>query len=121
SAVLVSDASVDVYNPKVVRATAGSLFHLPVSVGAPVADLLDACRQAGLRLFAADGSGAVSLPGADLTAPHAWVLGNEAWGLTEEVRRLCDAVVAIPIVRAESLNLAMAATVCLHASAAARA
>lgn len=121
SAVLVSDASVDVYNPKVVRATAGSLFHLPVSVGAPVGELLDACRRAGLRLLAADGSGPVSLPGADLAAPHAWVLGNEAWGLTEEVRRLCDAVVAIPIVRAESLNLAMAATVCLHASAAARA
>nr|WP_281497496.1 RNA methyltransferase [Ornithinimicrobium sp. F0845] len=119
AAVLVSDASVDVYNPKVVRSTVGSLFHLPVSVGTPVPELLAACRDAGLRLFAADGSGETSLPDVDLSVPHAWVMGNEAWGLEPEVRDLCDEVVSIPIVRAESLNLAMAATVCLHASASA--
>nr|WP_306238152.1 RNA methyltransferase [Ornithinimicrobium sp. HY1745] len=116
SAVLVSDASVDIYNPKVVRSTVGSLFHLPVSVGTPVAELLAACQAAGLRILAADGSGTTSLPDADLSVPHAWVMGNEAWGLEPEVRDLCDDVVSIPIVRAESLNLAMAATVCLHAS-----
>ncbi|TQL50981.1 TrmH family RNA methyltransferase [Ornithinicoccus hortensis] len=120
SAVLVSDASVDVYNPKVVRSTVGSLFHLPLVLGVPVPDLLQACRVHGLRLLAADGGGGTMLPDADLTAPHAWVLGNEAWGLPEEVLDQCDDVVAVPIVRAESLNLAMAATVCLHASSAAR-
>lgn len=120
AAVLVSDASVDVYNPKVVRSTVGSLFHLPVSVGTPVPELLAACRDAGLRVLAADGSGETSLPDVDLTGPHAWVMGNEAWGLEPEVRALCDEVVSIPIVRAESLNLAMAATVCLHSSAATR-
>jgi len=120
AAVLVSDASVDVYNPKVVRATVGSLFHLPVVVGVPVAELLAACRAAGLRLLAADGSGPTRLPDVDLTVPHAWVLGNEAWGLAPEVLAACDAAVSIPIQRAESLNLAMAATVCLHASSAAR-
>ncbi|WP_256842543.1 TrmH family RNA methyltransferase [Ornithinimicrobium cryptoxanthini] len=119
AAVLVSDASVDIYNPKVVRSTVGSLFHLPVSVGAPVPDLLEACRAAGLRVLAADGTGETSLPEVDLSAPHAWVMGNEAWGLEPEVRDLCDDVVSIPIVRAESLNLAMAATVCLHASSSA--
>ena len=117
---LVSDASVDVYNPRVVRATVGSLFPLPVVVGVPVAELLAACRAAGLRLLAADGSGPTRLPDVDLTAPHAWVLGNEAWGLAPEVLAACDAAVSIPIQRAESLNLAMAATVCLHASSAAR-
>ncbi|WP_122261645.1 TrmH family RNA methyltransferase [Ornithinimicrobium cerasi] len=121
SAVLVSDASVDVYNPKVVRSTVGSLFHLPVTVGVPVEELLAACRSRGVRLLAADGSGRTMLPHADLGRPHAWVMGNEAWGLEESVRALCDDVVAIPIQRAESLNLAMAATVCLHASASARA
>ena len=120
AAVLVSDASVDIYNPKVVRSTVGSLFHLPVSVGTPVPELLAACRDAGLRVLAADGSGQTSLSEVDLSVPHAWVMGNEAWGLEPEVRDLCDAVVSIPIVRAESLNLAMAATVCLHASASAR-
>ena len=117
AAVLVSDASVDIYNPKVVRSTVGSLFHLPVSVGTPVPELLAACRDAGLRVLAADGAGETSLPDVDLSVPHAWVMGNEAWGLEPEVRALCDDVVSIPIVRAESLNLAMAATVCLHASA----
>ncbi|RIK14707.1 MAG: RNA methyltransferase [Acidobacteria bacterium] len=118
AAVLVSEASVDVYNPKVVRSTVGSLFHLPVSTGTPVTDLLEACRHRGIRLLAADGSGPTTLPEADLTGPHAWVMGNEAWGLEPEVLALCDEVVSIPIQRAESLNLAMAATVCLHASAA---
>lgn len=120
AAVLVSDASVDVHNPKVVRSTVGSLFHLPVVVGVPVSDLLAACRAAGLRLLAADGSGPTRLPDVDLTVPHAWVMGNEAWGLEPEVLAACDAAVSIPIERAESLNLAMAATVCLHASAAVR-
>nr|WP_306255167.1 RNA methyltransferase [Ornithinimicrobium cryptoxanthini] len=119
AAVLVSDASVNVYNPKVVRSTVGSLFHLPVSVGTPVPELLHACRVAGLRVLAADGAGTTSLPDVDLSVPHAWVMGNEAWGLEPEVRALCDDVVSIPIVRAESLNLAMAATVCLHASSSA--
>lgn len=120
AAVLISDASVDIYNPKVVRSTAGSLFHLPVSVGTPVPELLAACRDAGLRVLAADGSGQTALPEVDLSGPHAWVMGNEAWGLEPEVRDLCDDVVSIPIVRAESLNLAMAATLCLHVSASAR-
>lgn len=120
AAVLLSDASVDVHNPKVVRSTAGSLFHLPICVGTPVHDLLEVCRAAGLRLLAADGEGPVALPDADLSGPHAWVLGNEARGLDQDVLDRCDDVVSVPIVRAESLNLAMAATVCLHASASAR-
>jgi TrmH family RNA methyltransferase len=71
-------------------------------------------------VLAADGAGAVLLPDVDLTSPHAWVMGNEAWGLAPEVRDLCDEVVRVPIYgKAESLNLAMAATVCLYASAAA--
>ena len=119
AAVLVSAASVDVYNPKVVRSTAGSLFHLPLSVGTPVEELLAACRERGIRLLAADGSGSRMLPDVDLSGAHAWVMGNEAWGLEPEVLALCDEAVAIPIQRAESLNLAMAATVCLHASASA--
>jgi TrmH family RNA methyltransferase len=119
-AVLVSAASVDLYNPKVVRSTVGSLFHLPVSVGAPVDELLRACRARGILLLAADGGGGTMLPDADLSGRHAWVLGNEAWGLPDEVLERCDQTVAIPIRRAESLNLAMAATVCLHASGAAR-
>jgi RNA methyltransferase, TrmH family len=121
AAVLVSDASVDVWAPKVVRSAAGSLFHLPVVTGLRVEDTLAAAREAGLRVLAADGSGASSLPDVDLSVPHVWVMGNEAWGLPASVRAQCDEVVRVPIFgQAESLNLAMAATVCLFASAGAQ-
>jgi TrmH family RNA methyltransferase len=74
-----------------------------------------------VRLLAADGAGTRLLPDADLTGAHAWVMGNEAWGLPLEVRAACDDVVRVPIHgHAESLNLAMAATICLYASAEAR-
>lgn len=167
-AVVLVDGSVEVHNPKVVRSTAGSLFHLPV-VTAPVAEALAALRVAGLQVLAADGRGEHDLddlldavpvravdaaavdgaaveagavrvgepargvdvvagpsagsPGADvgipdLTRPTAWLLGNEAWGLPDEVRDLADAVVRVPIRgAAESLNLATAAALCLYASA----
>lgn len=121
-AVLFSDSSVDIYNPKVVRSTAGSLFHLPIVTGVPIARLLDEVRQAGLGLLAADGSGDAILgdigSDLDLNGPHAWVMGNEAWGLEAEVRAACDRVVRVPIYgKAESLNLAMAAIICLYQSA----
>jgi RNA methyltransferase, TrmH family len=86
--------------------------------GVPIRELLERVRRAGLALLAADGSGQSQLPDIDLTGPHAWVMGNEAWGLESDVREACDAVVRVPIYgKAESLNLAMAATVCLYASA----
>ncbi|GAB3874693.1 TrmH family RNA methyltransferase [Terrabacter terrigena] len=120
-AVIVSDASVDIYNSKVVRSTVGSLWHLPVSTGSTVPEILDALRARGITLLAADGAGTTLLHDADLGGPHAWVMGNEAWGLPQEVRDACDDVVRVPIHgHAESLNLAMAATVCLYASAEAR-
>jgi RNA methyltransferase, TrmH family len=123
-AVLLSDSSVDIYNPKVVRSTVGSLFHLPMVTGVPIAQLLDQVRAGGLALLAADGSGDEVLGdlGSDATdllaGPHAWVMGNEAWGLEADVRAACDTVVRVPIYgKAESLNLAMAATLCLYQSA----
>jgi len=110
-----------VFGPKVVRSTAGSLFHLPVVTGLAVAPTLAALRAAGVRTLAADGSGTTLLPDVDLSTPHAWVMGNEAWGLEDDVLGRCDEVVRVPIHGlAESLNLAMAATICLYASAGAR-
>lgn len=119
--VVVSDASVDVLSPKVVRSTVGSLWHLPIVTDVAVDTILKGLRQHGVRLLAADGGGQTLLHEADLVGPHAWVMGNEAWGLEEQVRAACDDVVRVPIHgHAESLNLAMAATLCLYASAAAR-
>lgn len=119
-AVFLTECSVDLYNPKLVRSTAGSLFHVPVVTGIQVDGLFASLRAAGVTLLAADGRGDTSLYDADLQVPHAWIFGNEAWGLTDEIRVGCDDVVKVPIYgRAESLNLAMAATVCLYASASA--
>lgn len=117
-AVLVSDASVDVTSPKVVRSTAGSLFHVPVVTGLDITSTLAALEGAGIRRLAADGSGDSTIDDTDLTRAHVWVMGNEAWGLQEETLAACDEVVRVPIHgHAESLNLAMATTICLYASA----
>ena len=121
-AVVFADASVDPYNGKCVRASAGSLFHLPVVAGARLEDAVVTLREAGLRIVAADGRAGRSLDDpevqARLTGPTAWMFGNEAWGLPPELVALADEPVAVPIYgRAESLNLAAAAAVCLYASA----
>jgi RNA methyltransferase, TrmH family len=125
-AVVFADASVDPYNGKCVRASAGSLFHLPVVAGARLADAVGALKDAGLRIVAADGRSGTTLDDPDtreaLRAPTAWLFGNEAWGLPPELLALADQSVAVPIYgRAESLNLAAAAAVCLYASATAHA
>ncbi len=120
--VIFTEASVDPYNSKCVRASAGSLFHLPVVVGTPLPAAVGALRDAGLRVLAADGSARRSLDELDagglLSQPTAWLFGNEAWGMPAEVISLADEAVSVPIYgRAESLNLAAAAAVCLYASA----
>lgn len=122
-AVIFTAASVDPYNGKCVRATAGSLFHLPIVVGPTLTEIGERLGGAGLRLLAADGRADRDLGEAaadgSLTGPHAWVFGNEAWGLPEQ--RVCDGRVRVPIHgAAESLNLATAAAVCLYASAGAQ-
>ena len=120
--VVFSAASVDPYNSKCVRASAGSIFHLSLVLGGQVADTVAFLREAGLRVLAADGKSGRSLddvePRGLLSEPTAWLFGNEAWGLPAELAALADDTVAVPIYgRAESLNLAAAAAVCLYASA----
>ncbi|WP_394942224.1 TrmH family RNA methyltransferase [Psychromicrobium sp. YIM B11713] len=135
-AVIFSQSSVDVYNPKTVRSTVGSLFHLPVVLGAEAAAVVSACKAAGLGVLAADGYGALNLdqlqdesaarsfdqetPEAayPLESPTLWLFGNEAQGLSTDELELADHRVAVPVYgAAESLNLGTAATVCLYASA----
>lgn len=122
AAVVLAGNSVDPYNDKTVRATVGSLFHLPIALAADPVEAVEAARAAGYRVLAADGAGEVGLfRAADLlTGRVAWLFGNEAWGLPEDLAARADHRVAIPVLgRAESLNLATAAAVCLYASAAA--
>jgi RNA methyltransferase, TrmH family len=120
--VIFTDASVDPYNGKCVRASAGSLFHVPIVVGPRFDALIGSLRAAGLTVLATDGAAERSLDdaidGSRLAQPTAWVFGNEAWGLPREILDLVDEVVSVPIYgRAESLNLATAAAVCLYSSA----
>ncbi|MEK0154339.1 RNA methyltransferase [Arthrobacter oryzae] len=135
-AVVLTASSVDIYNPKAVRSTAGSLFHLPVVLGTNLTDLAEACRERGIGILAADGYGQLDLDqlqdesaarrlgtsGAesayDLERPTAWLFGNEAQGLSDAELALADHRVAVPVYgAAESLNVGTAATVCLYASA----
>lgn len=113
-AIVFTATSVDVYNEKTVRSSAGSLFHLPVVRGPETAQAIDALRSRGMRVLAMDAAGESDLYEEDLADPVAFVFGNEAWGLPAEVAALADDVVRVPLSgRAESLNLAAAATVCL--------
>ena len=123
-AVVLVRGSVDPTAPKVVRSTAGSLFHLPVVTGVALDDAVAALHEAGLTVLAADGRGDFDLFEAEslLEVPSAWLLGNEARGLPAEALSRADAVVSIPIYgKAESLNVAAAAAVCLYTSARAQA
>ena len=118
--VVLAGDSVDPYNPKTVRASVGSLFHLPVGQQRNPYAAISAARSAGYVVLAADGGGDVDLFDADdlLAKPTAWLFGNEAWGLPSELAAAADHVVSIPIFgRAESLNLSTAAALCLYASA----
>lgn len=118
-AVVLTGRTVDPYNPKVVRATTGSLFHLPIALGIDLATAVERAHAAGVRVVAADIDGDDFLAQRDLLAePTAWLFGNEARGLDDDALALADLSVRLPIYgRAESLNLATAASVCLYETA----
>ena len=119
--VIMSSDSVDLFNPKVVRSSVGSLFHLPIAIGQNLPETISTARSNGMQVLAAD-TGGISLYGdADLAKPTLWIFGNEAWGIPKEILELVDHVVSIPIYgQAESLNLATASALCLYASATAQ-
>ena len=120
-AVIVTAESVDVVNPKVVRASTGSLFHIPVVTGVELAPTLAALRDAGVTILAADAGGEnlgeVRARGG-LAAPLAWLLGNEAHGLSPEDEGLADSIISVPMFgHAESLSLQTAAAICIYEAA----
>lgn len=120
-AVVLTGRSVDAYNPKVVRSTTGSIFHLPFAQGLDLPEALAGLRSIGCRVLAADIGGddllEVRASGA-LDGATAWLFGNEAHGLAREQIDLADRAVRVPIYgHAESMNLSTAASVCLYESA----
>lgn len=120
-AVILTGRTVDLYNPKVVRSSTGSIFHLPIAVAATLTDVRARAAAAGLQVLAADikGEDLLAARNAGLLAkPTAWLFGNEARGLTDDDLALVDQAITVPIYgSAESMNLATAASVCLYESA----
>ena len=121
-AVLLTEGSTDPHGGKCVRASAGSLWHLPVVTGLPVLDAVALLRARGLVVLATTGGGEDDLDVLQddgvLAASSAWLFGTEAHGLPESALAAADRRVRVPLHgRAESLNLAAAAAVCLYASA----
>lgn len=122
-AVVFAGESVDPYNPKAVRASTGSLFHLPVARSTDIAELLMQLGEAGLSVLATTGVAAdtdldTAIDDGILDLPTAWLFGSEAHGLPAEIIAAADESVKVPIYgAAESLNLATAAAICLYASA----
>lgn len=123
--VVLTAGSVDAHNAKAVRASAGSVFHLPVAADVGFSEFAQLCRERGVRLIAAAASGSVDHTDADLSGPVALVFGNEAHGLPAAVIAGCDEVVRIPLATtvregytgtAESLNLAATVAVLTYES-----
>mgnify|MGYP006269614037 CR=1 FL=1 len=120
SGVVLTHGSVDPWNGKCVRSTAGSIFHLPVVPEAPLGAAITAARTAGLTVAAATGDGEADLYDWLATAPAGicWIFGSEAHGVSDEAKAQADVRIRIPMVgAAESLNVATATAVCLYAAA----
>jgi TrmH family RNA methyltransferase len=115
--VLCCEGTVDVYNPKCVRASAGALFHTPVVVGGTAVSVLEALGSAGRIRLGTRAADAVDYTSADLTVPAAFVFGNEAQGLADDIGPI-DGWVRIPMEGpSESLNVGTAvAVLCFEAA-----
>lgn len=116
--VICCDGSVDVYNPKCVRASAGAIFHVPVVAGGEAGTVLTQVGEWGMRRLGTSAHGGEPLDGLDLTGPVAFVLGNEAHGLPARLAPSLDGYVTIPMAgRSDSLNVGMATTVIVFEAA----
>jgi TrmH family RNA methyltransferase len=118
TAVVFCDGSVDMYNPKAVRSSAGALFHVPVVAGQRAEEVLGELPLWGVKRMATVTSAGRDYSTVDLTQPAALILGNEGQGLPDSVLARSDERVTIPTSdSAESLNVAMAATLlCFEAA-----
>lgn len=117
--VVFTSGSVDPWNPKAVRASAGSLTHLPITVDVTTDEVVATCRRVGQRIVALDAGGATDVHDpAAMEPPVALVFGSEAHGLPDALLDAVDLVVAVPRYgRAESLNLAAAVAVTTYTAA----
>lgn len=117
-AVVLAGDSVDPYNSKCLRASAGSIFSVPVITESDEAATVARLQAAGLQVLATTIDGEANLDHIDLSPPTAWLFGPEAHGLSTELAAAADHRVHIPMPgHSESLNIASAASICLYQSA----
>ena len=119
SAVIATTGTAEVWSPKAVRASAGSVFHVPVVAGVGFFDAVMWARHSGLNLLGTVAAGRrLDQIGDALKRPTLWVVGNEAHGLSSDHLAVLDETVAVPMWgKAESLNVQAAAAICLYSSA----
>lgn len=118
SGIVMNSTTVDVFNPKVIRATMGSIFRVPFVTAADFAGTIQEIKDRGVRLFAAHLQGSCSYEEPDYTAGTGFLIGNEGNGLSEETASLADDKIRIPMAgQVESLNAAIAATLLMYEAA----
>ena len=116
--ILMSSDCVDIYNPKTIRSTMGALYRVPFVVSEDFVGDIERLKKAGVSTYAAHLGATISYEGADYKKPCAFMIGNEANGLSDEVAALADCKILIPMAgQVESLNAAMAATVLMFEAA----
>lgn len=115
TALILSKGTVDIYSPKVIRSTMGSLFRVPFLYVENMAETAALFRRKGIEVYAAHLEGSVPYDKSDYTRPTAILIGNEGNGLTEQAADACSKRVRIPMEGAvESLNAAMSAGIFMY-------
>lgn len=110
--IIMSPNTVDIYNPKTIRSTMGSLYRVPFVYADDFAGTLEQMKSKGVELYAAHLEGSVEYTDPDYTKASAFVIGNEGNGLTDAVTNICSNRIRIPMAgKVESLNAAIAASV----------
>ena len=113
--ILMNRGTVDLFNPKTVRATMGSLYRMPFFVTDDLPGCMEALKGQGIRLYAAHLKGKLSYEEPDYTGPCGFLIGNEGKGLSDEIADLADTYIRIPMEgQVESLNAAISATLLMY-------
>jgi len=115
SGVLMSSNTVDIYNPKTIRSTMGSIFRVPFVYENDFINAIDFIRNRNITIYAAHLDGKNSYTAEKYCSPTAFLIGNESAGLTDEIAKKADTLIRIPMSgKVESLNAAIATTVLLY-------
>ncbi len=115
TAVIMSKNTVDLFNPKTIRSTMGSIYRVPFVVAEDLPETIEALKAAGVSLYAAHLKGEHSYDGYDYTKPTGFLIGNEGNGLSKEIADLADIYIRIPMEgRVESLNAAISAALLMY-------